>query len=76
MTHPGPRLAPETRSPAAIDDALVDAASLAGRIGAAGAEVDLIIWPHMVHVFQVFPAEIMPGPGETSWVSVGSSSGI
>jgi monoterpene epsilon-lactone hydrolase len=44
---------------------LDDAASLAGRVGAAGAEVTLNIWPDLVHVFQAFPPEIVPEAGES-----------
>ena len=57
---------PPTRIEAGEDEPLLDdAASLAGRIGAAGAVVDLVIWPEMVHVFQVFPAEIVPEAAES-----------
>jgi len=57
---------PPTRIEVGEDEPLLDdAASLAGRIGAAGAEVDLVIWPGMVHVFQAFPAEIVPESGES-----------
>lgn len=44
---------------------LDDAASLAGRVGAAGADVTLNIWPDLVHVFQAFPPEIVPEAGES-----------
>ncbi len=39
---------------------LDDAASLAGRVGAAGCDVTLNIYSEMVHVFQIFPKEILP----------------
>ena len=44
---------------------LDDAVSFAGRVGAAGTEVDLQIWPEMVHVFQVFPGSIVPEADES-----------
>ncbi len=39
-----------------IDDATV----LADRIRAAGGEATLTVWPEMVHVFQAFPAPLVP----------------
>lgn len=39
---------------------LDDARRLAQRIGEAGGEVDLEVWPEMLHVFQAFPPDIVP----------------
>ncbi|HEX3981406.1 MAG TPA: alpha/beta hydrolase [Acidimicrobiales bacterium] len=39
---------------------LDDAIRLADRIRDAGGAVALTVWPEMIHVFQVFPAEVIP----------------
>ena len=44
---------------------LDDSRTLADRATAAGAEVDLRIWPEMIHVFQAFPAELLPEAAES-----------
>lgn len=57
---------PPVRIDVGEDEPLLDdAVSLAGRIGAAGAEVTLELWPDLVHVFQAFPAEIVPESAES-----------
>lgn len=42
-----------------------DATTLAERARAAGVIVDVKIWPEMIHVFQVFPEEILPESGQS-----------
>jgi len=42
-----------------------DAVTLAERAQAAGVSVDLKIWPDMIHVFQVFPEELLPESGQS-----------
>jgi epsilon-lactone hydrolase len=39
---------------------LDDATRLADRIGEAGGEVSLTVWPEMIHVFQAFPPSVIP----------------
>ena len=39
---------------------LDDARTVAERISAAGGQVDLEVWPEMLHVFQAFPPDIVP----------------
>lgn len=39
---------------------LDDATGLADRIRDAGGPVTLTVWPEMIHVFQAFPAEVIP----------------
>jgi acetyl esterase/lipase len=39
---------------------LDDSTSLAERARAAGVDVTLEVWPEMIHVFQAFPAELVP----------------
>jgi monoterpene epsilon-lactone hydrolase len=44
---------------------LDDATRLADRIGEAGGEVSLTVWPEMIHVFQAFPASMIPESDES-----------
>jgi epsilon-lactone hydrolase len=39
---------------------LDDATGLADRLRAAGGTVTLTVWPELIHVFQAFPAEVIP----------------
>ena len=50
-----------------VDDATV----LAERLRAAGGTVTLTVWPELIHVFQAFPAEIIPESAQ-SIAAVGS----
>jgi acetyl esterase/lipase len=44
---------------------LDDATGLAERAAEAGNDVTLTVWPEMIHVFQAFPAEILPETDES-----------
>ncbi len=44
---------------------LADATALADRLVAAGSEAHLTVWPEMVHVFQAFPAPLVPEADES-----------
>ena len=44
---------------------LDDATGLAQRLRAAGGTVQLTVWPELIHVFQAFPAEIIPESDES-----------
>ncbi len=37
-----------------------DATGLADRLRSAGVDVSLVVWPDLVHVFQAFPASLLP----------------
>jgi acetyl esterase/lipase len=39
---------------------LDDSVRLAERIGRAGGDVRLTVWPEMIHVFQAFPGPVVP----------------
>jgi acetyl esterase/lipase len=43
-----------------VEVLLDDSTSLAERARAAGVDVTLEVWPEMIHVFQAFPAELVP----------------
>lgn len=48
------------------DETLLDDTSvLAERARAAGVEVQVRVWPEMIHVFQAFPAELVPEAAES-----------
>jgi acetyl esterase/lipase len=44
---------------------LDDAVTLAERASGAGVDVTFTVWPEMVHVFQAFPAELLPESDES-----------
>lgn len=44
---------------------LDDSTTLASRAEAAGVEVDLHVWPELFHVFQAYPAEMVPETPES-----------
>ena len=48
-----------------------DAIRLAERVGAAGGEATLTVWPEMIHVFQAFPGPLIP-ESDQSIAAVGS----
>lgn len=48
------RLAPEHPHPAAVDDAT----ALGERLASAGVEVEVEVWPEMVHVWHVFAGRV------------------
>lgn len=37
-----------------------DSTGLASRLGAAGVDVSLVVWPDLIHVFQAFPGALLP----------------
>ncbi len=44
---------------------LDDATALAERIRTDGGEVELVVWPEMIHVFQAFPGDLLPEADES-----------
>jgi phosphinothricin tripeptide acetyl hydrolase len=50
---------------------LDDATGLADRLRASGGTVTLTVWPELIHVFQAFPAEVIP-EADLSIAAVGS----
>lgn len=44
---------------------LDDAVTLEAKARVDGVTVDVRIWPHMIHVFQAFPEELLPESGES-----------
>ena len=44
---------------------LDDSLRLAERVASAGGTVELLRWPDMIHVFQAFPAELLPTTGRS-----------
>jgi acetyl esterase/lipase len=53
-------LAPLRIDVGAVEVLLDDATELAERARTAGVDVTLEVWPEMIHVFQAFPAELVP----------------
>ncbi|CAN5246803.1 alpha/beta hydrolase [soil metagenome] len=57
---------PPVRIDAGADEVLVDDATvLTTNLRDAGVDVTITVWPDMVHVFQVFPAEVVPESAES-----------
>ncbi len=55
---------PPVRIEVGEDEVLFDdATGLAERLRLAGVDVSLVVWPDLIHVFQAFPAELIPEAG-------------
>lgn len=63
---------PPIRIEVGEDEALIDdSVGLAERLRSAGVDVSLTVWPEMIHVFQAFPASVIP-EADQSIAGIGS----
>jgi epsilon-lactone hydrolase len=63
---------PPIRIEVGEDEALIDdSVGLARRLRSAGVDVSLTVWPEMIHVFQAFPASVIP-EADQSIADIGS----